>query len=148
MNNDDLPEICGAEARVAQASGQSAPVFRDASPTDLTRLGSAFALALHMHQPLLPAGGGDLRTARIISNLKHMMDNQHVGDNHNAPVFHRCYKRMGEFIPQLVDEGKQPRIMLDYSGCLLYGLREMGLHDVEASLRRITCEPDYRRCVE
>ena len=60
---------------------------------------SGFAIALHMHQPLIPAGGPDLATAEIISNLKHMMDNPEIGDNHNAPVFHWCYKRMGEFIP-------------------------------------------------
>ena len=45
-----------------------------------------------------------------------MTDNPGIGDNHNAPVFHWCYKRIGEFVPQLVDEGKQPRIMLEYSG--------------------------------
>ena len=33
---------------------------------------------------------------------------------------------MGEFIPQLVDEGKEPRVMLEYSGTLLHGLRQMG----------------------
>jgi hypothetical protein len=55
-----------------------------------------------------------------------MMDNQHVGDNHNAPVFQWCYKRMGEFVPQLVGEGKQPRAMLEYTGTLLHGLRQMG----------------------
>ena len=101
-----------------------------------------------MHQPLIPAGGGDLRTAAIISNLKNMMDNQGIGDNHNAPVFHWCYKRMGEFIPQLVQEGKEPRVMLDYSGTLLHGLRAMGLDDVFDNLKRITCDKTYRRCVE
>jgi len=101
-----------------------------------------------MHQPLIPAGGGDLRNAAIISNLKHMMDNQHFGDNHNAPVFHWCYKRMGEFIPQLVNEGKQPRILLEYSGALLHGLVDMGLTDVIDALRPLTTEPDYFRCVE
>ena len=44
-----------------------------------------------------------------------------LGDNYNAPVFHRCYKRMGELIPELLAEGKLPRIMLDYSGTLLHG---------------------------
>ena len=59
-----------------------------------------------------------------------MMEHPQIGDNHNAPVFHWCYKRMGEFIPQLVQDGKRPRVMLDYSGCLLHGLRQMGLDDV------------------
>ena len=101
-----------------------------------------------MHQPLIPAGGSDLRTAAIISNLKHMMDHQGTGDNHNAPVFVRCYKRMGEFIPQLMDEGKEPRVMLEYSGTLLHGMRQMGLHEVFDALRRVTCDPKYRRGVE
>jgi hypothetical protein len=101
-----------------------------------------------MHQPLIPAGGGDLRTAAIISNLKYMMDNQGIGDNHNAPVFLWCYQRMGEFIPQLVEEGKNPRVMLDYSGTLLHGLRAMGANDVFDNLKRITSDPHYRRCVE
>jgi hypothetical protein len=48
---------------------------------------SAFAIALHMHQPLVPAGGPGLRTAPIISNLKSMADNAGIGDNHNALVF-------------------------------------------------------------
>jgi hypothetical protein len=77
-----------------------------------------------------------------------MMDHPHVGDNHNAKVFHWCYKRMGEFIPRLVAEGSQPRVMLDYSGTLLHGLYAMGLHDVFDSLRTITCDPQYRDCVE
>jgi hypothetical protein len=101
-----------------------------------------------MHQPLIPAGGDILQTASVISNLKHMMDHPEMGDNHNAPVFHLCYKRMGDFIPQLVRTGKQPRVMFDYSGCLLHGLRQMGLGDVIESLRTITCEPAYRSCVE
>ena len=83
-----------------------------------------------MHQPLIPAGGPELRTAPIISNLQWMMDNPGIGDNHDAPVFLYCYKRMGEFVPQLLDQGLAPRVMLEYSGTLLHGLRQMGAHDV------------------
>jgi hypothetical protein len=101
-----------------------------------------------MQQPLIPAGGDDLQSAEIISNLKHMWDNQSVGDNHNAPVFYWCYKRIGEFVPELVAEGKEPRIMLDYSGCLFYGLEKMGSEDLFEALKRVTCDPTYRRCVE
>ena len=130
----------------APAAGR--PVFLPESGIDFGSVKSAFAIALHMHQPLIPAGGGNLSTAEIISNLKHMMDNPGIGDNHNASVFHWCYKRMGEFIPQLVDEGKQPRVMLEYSGTLLHGLRQMGLNDVFDNLKRITCDHRYRRAVE
>ncbi len=145
---DGLPNICGTEESVSKAAHGTGAVFRPESHIDFGRIKSAFAIALHMHQPLIPAGGEDLRTAATISHLKYMLDNPQVGDNHNASVFHWCYKRMGEFIPTLVQEGKQPRVMLDYSGCLLYGLRQMGLDDVFDNLKRITCDPAYRHCVE
>lgn len=145
---DGLPNICGHEDEVLRRAGRARDAYRSAGGIDFSRIKSAAAIALHMQQPLIPAGGGDLRTAALISNLKYMMDNQHIGDNHNAPVFHWCYKRMGEFIPQLVHEGKQPRVMLEYTGCLLHGLLMMGAGDVVDALRRITLDPAYNRCVE
>jgi hypothetical protein len=60
----------------------------------------------------------------------------------------RCYARMAEFVPALLAEGREPRVMLEYSGTLLHGLRLMGADDVIESLRRITCVPEYRRAVE
>ena len=123
---DGLPNISGAEQQVeeALAAARGRPVFYSGDGGDpFAGIRSAFSIALHMHQPLIPAGRGDLRTADIIGNLQHMFENQGVGDNHNASVFHWCYKRIGEFVPQLIDEGKQPRVMLEYSGTLLYGLR-------------------------
>lgn len=147
---DGLPNLCGSESHIRGVidAARGRPVFLPESRIDFGRVKSAFANALHMHQPLIPAGGGDLRSAEVIGNLQHMYENQGVGDNHNASVFQWCYKRMGEFIPQLVGEGKEPRIMLEYSGTLLYGLRKMGAHDVLDSLRTITCDPGYRRCAE
>ncbi len=145
---DGLPNICGSEDLVAEAMARSGPFYLPASGVDFGKIRGAFAIALHMHQPLIPAGGGDLHTASVIGNLKHMMDNPGIGDNHNAPVFVWCYKRMGEIIPQLIAEGKQPRVMLDYSGELLHGLRAMGLDDVFDALKRITLDPAYRGSVE
>lgn len=144
---ENLPNICGNEAVIEKTlrdRKRSAPV----GGIDFGNINSACAIALHMHQPLIPAGGGDLQTADVISNLKHMMDNPGIGDNHNASVFHWCYKRMGEFIPQLIDEGKQPRVMLEYSGTLFHGMRHMGLNDVFDNLKRITCDPRYSYAVE
>ena len=109
---------------------------------------SAFAIALHMHLPLIPAGGNALRTAALISNLRYMTDHADIGDNHNASVFRWCYKRIGELIPQLIDHDAQPRVMLEYSGTLLHGLRQMGAHDVLDALRTITVEPPYPRAIE
>jgi hypothetical protein len=147
---NDVPNISGSEPLIEQTLRESKErrVFPAENGFNFGQIRSAAAIALHMHQPLIPAGGADLRTATIISNLKYMMDNPEIGDNHNASVFHWCYKRMGEFIPQLVAEGKQPRVMLDYSGTLLHGLRQMGLNDVFENLRRITCEPSYWQRVE
>ena len=147
---EDLPNICGSESAIEQAiqSTRGQRVFAANNGVDFGRISAAAAIALHMHQPLIPAGGPDLHTAAIIGNLQHMMENQGIGDNHNASVFHWCYKRMGEFIPNLIREGKEPRVMLDYSGTLLHGLRQMGLHDVFDSLRTITCDPSYCRAVE
>jgi hypothetical protein len=147
---DGLPNISGSESQIDRVLAESRrrPVFSPASTIDFGRIRSACAIALHMHQPLIPAGGDDLRTAAIISNLQYMMEHQNIGDNHNAPVFRWCYKRMGEFIPQLLNEGKAPRVMLEYSGTLLHGLRRMGLDDVIDSLKTITCDPRYRGAVE
>ncbi len=129
---DGLPNLCGSEelieAELKRSKGQL--LYLGKSGIDFAEIDSAFAIALHMHQPLIPAGGNDLSTAAIVSNLQYMMEHQWIGDNHNAPVFHWCYKRMGEFIPKLMHESKQPRAGLDYSGTLLYGLRKMGLDDV------------------
>jgi hypothetical protein len=145
---DGLPNICGSEELVNEARTGSGPFYLASSGINFANINSAFAIVLHMHQPLIPAGGDVLQTASVISNLKHMMDHPETGDNHNARVFLWCYKRMGGFVPLLAREGKQPRVMLDYSGCLLHGLRQMGLGDVIEGLRTITCEPAYRSCVE
>jgi hypothetical protein len=147
---DGLPNICGSESLIEKTLRASAdrPVFLPDSRVDFGHIRAACAIALHMHQPLIPAGGHDLQTAGMISNLKYMMDNQGIGDNYNAPVFHWCYKRIGEFVPQLISEGKEPRVMLEYSGTLFHGLRDMGLHDVFDALKNATCNPDFRRGVE
>jgi hypothetical protein len=147
---DGLPTLSGFEraidATVARTHAQ--PAFLHHGGIDFSRIKSASAIALHMHQPLIPAGGAQLGSARLISNLQAMFENMGVGDNHNAPVFQWCYKRMGEFIPQLIAEGKQPRVMLEYSGVLLHGLREMGLGDVIDALKNITMNPAYWGAVE
>ena len=147
---DGLPNICGSEPLVEKTlrASRDKPVFLPESGIDFGRIRSACAIALHMHQPLIPAGGGDLHTAAIISNLQYMMENQGIGDNHNAPAFVWCYKRIGEFVPQLMGEGKTPRCMLEYSGTLLHGLRAMGEHHVIDALKNVTCNPDYVGAVE
>jgi glycosyl hydrolase family 57 len=147
---DGLPNICGSEDLIEETlrAARSVRLRAPGTAVPLEEIDSAFSIALHMHQPLIPAGGADVRNAAIISNLQWMTDHPDIGDNHNAPVFEWCYRRMGEFIPALLDEGKRPRVMLDYSGTLLHGLAEMGAHDVLDALARITCDPRYRSSVE
>lgn len=147
---DDLPNICGHESDIETrvAAARERPLFAERGGVDFGTIRAACAIALHQHQPLIPAGGGDLRTAALISNLQYMMENQHIGDNYNAPAFVWCYKRMGEFVPQAIGEGKSPRCMLEYSGTLLHGLRAMGEHHVIDALKTITCNPDYNWAIE
>ena len=144
----ELPNICGYEDFVAEAMGRPGPFYLPESGVDFHGIDSGFACALHMHQPLIPAGSDDLQNAEVISNLQHMMEFGPDGDRYNATIFHSCYKRLGEIIPELVAQGKQPRMMLDYSGELLHGLIKMGLTDVIDALRNLICNTQYRPCVE
>ena len=145
---DGLPSLCGQEPLISEAieTGRQRLVFPGG--VDVERAASTFAVALHMHQPLVPAAGDDLRSAGIISNLAWMMEHPHIGDSHNAPVFAWCYRRMGEFIPQLLGEGRQPRVMLDYSGTLLHGMRQMGLGEVFDALGYLTHDGRARQTTE
>ena len=143
---DDLPPISGSENAVTEAMRQAAGPGARSTRLDAAR--SCAAVALHMHQPLIPAGGDHLETAPVIGNLEHMLANPHVGDNHDAPAFLRCYTRMAEFVPALLRDGLAPRVMLDYSGTLLHGLARMGHHDVLDALRGLACDPASRDAVE
>src|SRR5215204_7076009 len=69
---DGLPNLCGSEQLIETAirSGRDQPGFLGRSSVDISGIDSAFAVALHMHQPLIPAGGPDLRTAAIVGNLQ------------------------------------------------------------------------------
>jgi len=142
-----LPSLCGAEDQIAAAMAMPLPPTTSHGRV-VKSVRSAFCVALHMHQPLIPGRTAELATAPIISNLRYMIEHPEMHDAHNAPVFRWCYKRMGELIPQLVGEGLRPRIMLDYSGCLFHGLREMGADDVIESLKPLAQNPEYRDCVE
>ncbi len=145
---DGWPNFCGQEKTIEETMRRPGPFHLTNSGIDFNAVNAAWGIALHMQQPLIPAGGDDLKTAAIISNLQYMMEHQDIGDNHNAPAFHHCYKRIGELVPELVGQGKNPRVMLDYSGCLFYGLPKMGLHDVLDSLRGVTTNSQYQKNVE
>ncbi len=143
--NSRLPNICGWEAEIASIVQDNAPVFLPKTNlSSLEKISAGFACALHMHQPTIPAGAN----GELICNLQYMFEHPGEGDNHNAEPFAWCYSRMGEFIPQLVAQGGNPRIMLDYSGNLLWGLQQMGRNDILDHLKTITCDPQYQPYVE
>nr|WP_290225088.1 glycosyl hydrolase family 57 [Trichocoleus desertorum] len=139
-----LPNICGWEAEINTVVNHNQPVFLPQTNLQLSDITAGFACALHMHQPTIPAGAN----GALISNLQYMFEHSGEGDNHNADPFTWCYSRMGEFIPQLVAEGCNPRIMLDYSGNLLWGLHQLGREDVLNNLKRLACDPQYQPYVE
>jgi hypothetical protein len=144
---ESLPNICGWEAELDATTRQRGPVFLEQTPMRLDRLQSAFGVALHMHQPLV-LDDGDLHQARIVGNLQYMVERQHIHGNHDAPVFAWCYTRIADFIRELVNAGRHPRVMLDYSGELLFGLRQMQRGDILDNLRSITVDGRYWPCVE
>lgn len=136
--------IAGNEQEIQALTHQNGAVFLPKTNLKLEQIQSAFACALHMHQPTIPAG----TEGQVISHLQYMFDHSEEGDNHNAAAFAHCYQRMGEIIPQLIQEGCNPRIMLDYSGNLLWGFQQMGRHDILDSLKRLTCDPTLQPHVE
>ncbi|HTR35779.1 MAG TPA: hypothetical protein VMH80_07760 [Bryobacteraceae bacterium] len=144
---EELPNISGWESGVEAATDRREPVFVKRTPLRLDRIQSAFGVALHMHQPLI-LDDGDLHQARMLGNLQYMMEHQHIHGNHDAPVFAWCYTRIADFIRGLVDAGRQPRVMLDYSGELLFGLRQMGRGDILDNLKSITLNDRYWPHVE
>jgi hypothetical protein len=86
---DGLPPIAGREAEIQALVQRPGPVAAPHSNLRLETLRSAFACALHMHQPTIPAGadGG------LISHLQYMQEHPGEGDNHNAEPFAQCYRR-------------------------------------------------------
>ncbi|MGA1304636.1 MAG: glycosyl hydrolase family 57 [Cyanobium sp.] len=139
-----MPGIAGQEEEILALVQYDRPVFLPRTNLKLEGIQSAFACALHMHQPTIPAGPD----GELISHLRYMQEHSDEGDNHNAPVFAECYRRMGSIIPQLIDEGCNPRIMLDYSGNLLWGFQQMGRDDILEPLRVLACDPRYQPHVE
>lgn len=137
------PSICGWEAEITSIVQNSDSVFLP-SNLNLETITAGFACALHMHQPTIPAGVN----GALISNLQYMFEHPNEGDNHNADPFAWCYSRMGNFIPELIDQGCNPRIMLDYSGNLLWGLQQMEREDILNNLKRITCDSRFQSSVE
>jgi len=142
------PAICGNEQKISGPPKQSKEQYANLSGIDFDRVQSSFGIALHMHQPTIPAATDDLRSSPLISNLQYMMEHQSIGDNHNAPVFLQCYSRMYDIIKELVSQNKNPRVMLDYSGNLLWGLEQMDRGNALKKLSAVTTDKRYHKNVE
>ncbi|MFN9660784.1 MAG: glycosyl hydrolase family 57 [Cyanobacteriota bacterium] len=138
------PTIAGNEQEIQALAQPGGAVFLPQTNLRLEQIQSGFACALHMHQPTIPAG----RNGELISHLQYMFEHNSEGDNHNAAAFAQCYQRMADLIPQLIQEGCNPRIMLDYSGTLLWGFQQMDRQDILAALTRLTCDPRLQPHVE
>ena len=139
-----LPAIAGEEAKILEIVNHNDLIFLGSTNLRLEDINAGFACALHMHQPTIPAG----RNGELISNLQYMYEHPGEGDNHNADPFAWCYRRLGEIIPQLLQEGCNPRIMLDYSGNLFWGFQQMGRNDILDNLKNLACNPQYQPYVE
>ena len=87
---DGLPNLSGSESAIAQAMALHGPFYLPESGIGFGRARSGFANALHMHQPLIPAGSPDLATAPVISNLQYMRDFGNDESRYNAGVFAWC----------------------------------------------------------
>ncbi|MGB0561968.1 MAG: glycosyl hydrolase family 57, partial [Spirulinaceae cyanobacterium] len=138
-----LPNICGWEEHLPTLTQSPSPITSQ-SNLKFDQISAGFAIALHMHQPTIPAGA----KGELISNLQYMFEHPNEGDNHNAAPFAECYRRMADFIPNLIRQGCNPRIMLDYSGNLLWGLGQMGRTDILDDLKRLTTDPTTRNHIE
>ena len=144
VSHQSLPPIAGSEAEILALMQQAGPVFLPRTNLNLEQIRSGFACALHMHQPTIPAGAN----GELISHLQYMLEHPGEGDNHNAEPFAQCYRRLAEIIPQLIQEGCNPRIMLDYSGNLLWGVEQMGRQDILDALKFLACDPSMQPHVE
>ena len=145
--SDSEGQYTGEEARAHEAELHSRHNPR--SQILFSGAGACCAIALHMHQPMIPAGEGHgLTDAKIISNLQFMLERGSDGDRYNASVYRDCYQRLGDILPTLFEQGFNPRVMFDYSGTLLHGLVQMGEHGVVDKLKRLTTEPALQDTVE
>ncbi|MFM9041267.1 MAG: glycosyl hydrolase family 57 [Vulcanococcus sp.] len=144
MTDTSAAVISGREAEIQAAMAEGGRYWLEHSPLKLDQLRSAFACALHMHQPTIPAGPG----GELISHLQYMFEHQGEGDNHNAEPFAQCYRRLSDLIPQLIEQGCSPRIMLDVSGNLLWGAEQMGRSDITEAWRHLARDPQMQQHVE
>ena len=138
------PSISGREPELQALMSQDRRRARAEVSVDDQMITSCFACALHMHQPTIPAGVN----GELISHLQYMFEHSNEGDNHNAEAFAHCYRRLADIIPELINDGCKPRIMLDYSGNLLWGFAQMQRKDIIGALKYLTSDRTMQEHVE
>lgn len=144
MTGQTLPPISGWEDELHALMQDDRRPHNVGQSAQNDEIKSCFCCALHMHQPTIPAG----KQGELISHLEYMFDHSEQGDNHNAGPFAYCYRRLADIIPELIQEGCDPKIMLDYSGNLLWGFEQMGRDDITEALKYLTLDPEMQRHVE
>ena len=75
MPKQSLPPIAGYEAEILALVQQANPAVLTHSNRKLEQFQSAFACALHMHQPTIPAGANGERTFKSFSVMATLMFN-------------------------------------------------------------------------
>lgn len=79
---------------------------------------------LHMHQPPVwqEGEGGE----KLVGNLFKMITGPpNSEESWNGRIFARCYKNPARYALRLAEAGLSPRIVLDFSGCLLKEIWEL-----------------------
>jgi len=74
---------------------------------------------LHMHQPLV------WYRNRLISNLEMMLLSNDTQASWNGKLIARAYKNPAKYVNDLCKDGLKPKMMLDFSGILLEGLKDL-----------------------
>ena len=141
---DNLPNLSGWEAEIQAATQSETPIFLPTSNLRSRPLRSTFAIALKMDQAMIPTHP----PGAFMSHLQYMFEHPFEDDNHQAGPLLYAYSRMGDFIPELIEQGCNPRISLAYSGSLLWSLQSLGRRDSLNKLKRITNDPTYQPHVE
>ena len=72
MTQHQSPAIAGREADLHYLLQNREPVWIEHTNLKLEGISSAFACALHMHQPTIPAG----KSGELVSHLQYMVENQ------------------------------------------------------------------------
>lgn len=85
---DGLPNISRSGSLIDERHGAAggACVLECGAGGPFAGVDSAYAIALRTHQPLIAAGGKNLRSARLISILQYMGEDRDIGANRNAPA--------------------------------------------------------------